>query len=175
MFRVLNARVLIPKYCTRRGVKGRKEEVSRQKKALFLSRTTPPQPPETETPPKKRPQKGEETNTTTNNNNNNNNITTITNKKNVIIGLGLRNEKDITVNALDAIRRCGRIVGKLHVRIVLLHARRRWKSFTSRKSPCASRAFVESDGVIGMLKRAEEEDVAFLVVGDCFAATTHAD
>ena len=91
-----------------------------------------------------------------------------------LIGLGLGNEKDITVNALDAIRRCGRIYLENYTSVLCCSAET-LERFYEREITVCDRAFVESDGVDGMLKRAEEEDVAFLVVGDCFAATTHAD
>ena len=91
-----------------------------------------------------------------------------------LIGLGLGNEKDITVNALEAIRRCGRIYLENYTSVLCCSAET-LERFYEREITVCDRAFVESDGVDGMLKRAEEEDVAFLVVGDCFAATTHAD
>ena len=92
-----------------------------------------------------------------------------------LIGLGLGNEKDITVNALEAIRDKCAYVYLENYTSVLCCAPSKLEEFYGKKVTICDRAFVESNGVDGMLTQAEKEDVAFLVVGDCFAATTHSD
>ena len=93
-----------------------------------------------------------------------------------LIGLGLGNEKDITVNALEAIIRdkCAYVYLKNYTS-VLSASPSKLEEFYGKKVTICDRAFVESNGVDGMLTQAEKEEVAFLVVGDCFAATTHSD
>lgn len=92
-----------------------------------------------------------------------------------LIGLGLGNEKDITVNALEAIRdKCAHVYLENYTS-VLAASPSKLEEFYGKKVTICDRAFVESNGVDGMLTQAEKEDVAFLVVGDCFAATTHSD
>lgn len=92
-----------------------------------------------------------------------------------LIGLGLGNEKDITVNALEAIRDKCTYVYLENYTSVLASTPAKLEEFYGKKVTICDRAFVESNGVDGMLTLAGKEDVAFLVVGDCFAATTHSD
>ena len=90
-----------------------------------------------------------------------------------IIGLGLNNEKDITVNALEAIKRCDKLyletyTSKLSCSIANL------EKFYGKKIIPADRNLVENN-VEEILNQAKTDDVAFLVIGDVFSATTHHD
>jgi len=87
------------------------------------------------------------------------------------IGMGLSDERDITLKGYDAIKRCQYVylecyTSKLNVSLDTLG------SFLGKDIILADRDMVEknSDDIID---KATDEDVAFLVVGDIFGATTH--
>jgi len=90
-----------------------------------------------------------------------------------MIGIGLNDHKDITVNGLETIKSCEHIyledyTSKLNVPIEKL------QKFYEKKVILANRDLVEknSDEIID---KAINKNVAFLVVGDVFGATTHSD
>ena len=90
-----------------------------------------------------------------------------------MIGLGLNDEKDISVKGLEAIKRCEYVfledyTSKLNVSVSKL------KKFYGKEIILADRNMVEknSDEILG---KASQENTAFLVIGDVFSATTHAD
>lgn len=109
-----------------------------------------------------------------------------------LIGLGLGDEKDITVKGLEAVRKCTRVYLEMYTAIltgipketlVLLSQLIVWRSrsclqekFYGCKITEADREMVES-GAEAILRDADKEDVAVLVVGDPFAyvhVTIHA-
>jgi len=90
-----------------------------------------------------------------------------------MIGIGLWDEKDITVKGLEAVRKCKEVflenyTSKLGVPV------KRLEEFYGKKILLADRELVEkhSDSI---LNNAKSSDVAFLVIGDVFGATTHTD
>jgi diphthine synthase len=90
-----------------------------------------------------------------------------------LIGLGLNNEKDITIQGLEAIKRCDKIfletyTSKLSCSIETL------EKFYNKKIIPADRNLVENNAE-EILNASKTENVAFLVVGDIFSATTHHD
>lgn len=89
------------------------------------------------------------------------------------IGLGLGDEKDITVRGLEAIKGCKRVYLE-HYTAIIGVPMKRLEAFYGCDIILADREAVES-GSDDLLKGADKEDVAFLVVGDVFAATTHTD
>jgi diphthine synthase len=90
-----------------------------------------------------------------------------------IIGLGLGDEKDITVKGLEAIKSCEFIYLE-HYTAILGIEPQRLEQFYGHKVILADRELVES-GASEFLNRAKTSNVAFLVVGDPFGATTHSD
>ncbi|KAA8497709.1 Diphthine methyl ester synthase [Porphyridium purpureum] len=90
-----------------------------------------------------------------------------------VVGLGLGNEKDVSVRGLEAIRRCAHVYLE-HYTSVLGVDCEALEAFYGCRVTLADREFVE-ERVDGMLHQAREADVAFLVVGDPFGATTHTD
>jgi len=87
-----------------------------------------------------------------------------------LIGIGLSDEKDITVKGLEAIRQCDIVylesyTSKLQVGVDKL------EEFYGKKVVAIDRNFVE-DGS-GIIEKSKETNVALLVVGDVFGATTH--
>jgi diphthine synthase len=90
-----------------------------------------------------------------------------------MIGLGLGDEKDITVKGLEAIKKCKRVFLE-HYTAVIGVPIERLSEFYGCKIEIADREMVES-ACDEILNGALNDDVAFLVVGDVFAATTHSD
>ncbi|ELP92068.1 diphthine synthase, putative [Entamoeba invadens IP1] len=90
-----------------------------------------------------------------------------------IIGLGLYDEKDITVRGLEAIKSCDKIFLE-HYTAILQCDVTRLEEFYGKKVIVADRDLVESEADV-ILEPAKTEKVALLVVGDVFGATTHSD
>ncbi len=90
-----------------------------------------------------------------------------------MIGIGLGDEKDISLKGLEAIKRCKKVYLESYTSR-LISGNKRLESLYGKEIAYADRDFVENKADI-ILKEAEAEDVAFLVIGDVFAATTHID
>ena len=90
-----------------------------------------------------------------------------------MIGLGLGDEKDITVKGLEAVKKCNHVFLE-HYTSVLSSSVEDLSKFYGKEIILASRDMVEKDAD-RILEDAKEKDVAFLVVGDVFGATTHTD
>lgn len=90
-----------------------------------------------------------------------------------LIGLGLCDEKDITVNGLEAIRQCDKIFLEGYTSILGID-KQKLEAFYQKPITVADRETVESNAEL-ILTAAKSEKVAFLVVGDPFGATTHTD
>ena len=89
------------------------------------------------------------------------------------IGLGLNNEKDITVNGLEAIKKCDLIYLENYTS-VLNCSKEDLEKFYNKKIILANRKMVEADDN-EIIKNSKTKNVAFLVAGDSLAATTHID
>jgi len=89
-----------------------------------------------------------------------------------LIGLGLGDEKDVSVKGLEIIKNAELIF--LESYTSLLGREKRLEQFYDKKIVLANRDMVEK-GADRILEPAKEKDVAFLVVGDPFGATTHID
>ncbi|KAF2402457.1 diphthine synthase [Trichodelitschia bisporula] len=89
------------------------------------------------------------------------------------IGLGLADEKDISVKALEIVKRAERVYLEAYTAILLVD-QERLESFYGRSIILADREMVESSSHT-ILSGATDSDIAFLVVGDPFGATTHTD
>ncbi|MBN2367974.1 diphthine synthase, partial [Candidatus Woesearchaeota archaeon] len=90
-----------------------------------------------------------------------------------LIGLGLNDEKDITVSGLDAVKKCDYLfledyTSKLNVGLEKL------EKVYGKKIVPADRNMVEKNSD-EILDKASSKNTAFLVAGDVFSATTHAD
>jgi diphthine synthase len=89
------------------------------------------------------------------------------------IGLGLDNEKDITVKGLEAVKKCDYLfledyTSKLNVSVEKL------EEFYEKKIFRADRELVEKRAE-EILDKAAQKNIGFLVIGDVFSATTHID
>ncbi len=90
-----------------------------------------------------------------------------------IIGIGLDNEKDITLKGLEAVKSCKFVylesyTSKLNCDIESLE-----RLYGKRIVP-VNRGLVENNSD-EILEKAKQDNVAFLVAGDAFSATTHTD
>ncbi|XP_056133510.1 diphthine methyl ester synthase isoform X2 [Lampris incognitus] len=88
------------------------------------------------------------------------------------VGLGLGNAKDITVKGLEVVRRCSRAYLEAYTSVLTVG--KEALEFYGRELILADRELVEQQAE-EILKGADINDVAFLVVGDPFGATTHSD
>ncbi|XP_076268372.1 diphthine methyl ester synthase isoform X1 [Rhynchophorus ferrugineus] len=90
-----------------------------------------------------------------------------------IVGLGLGDCKDITVKGLEIVKKCERVYLEAYTSI-LTCGTEALEEFYGRKLIVADRDLVEQ-GADEILDGAKDTDIALLVVGDPFGATTHTD
>ena len=90
-----------------------------------------------------------------------------------MIGLGLSDEKDITVKGLEAVKNSSKVYLEMYTAILMI-SKEKLEAFFEKPVIEADRNFVET-GCQEMIDQAKEEVVSFLVVGDPFCATTHSD
>jgi len=90
------------------------------------------------------------------------------------IGIGLNDEKDISLKGLELVKKADFVylenyTSKLNCNLNYL------EELYGKKIILADRKLVEMDAEKTILKQAKDQEVAFLVVGDVFSATTHMD
>ncbi|CAM5161724.1 unnamed protein product [Natator depressus] len=90
-----------------------------------------------------------------------------------LIGLGLGDAKDITVKGLEVVKHCRRVYLEAYTSVLTV-GKEALEEFYGRELILADRETVEQEAD-NILKDADLCDVAFLVVGDPFGATTHSD
>ncbi|KAJ3372085.1 diphthine synthase [Allomyces arbusculus] len=91
-----------------------------------------------------------------------------------VVGLGLGDERDITLRGLDAVKSCERIYLEAYTSILPGIDKARLEQLYGKPVHLAHRETVESESDT-ILDNADKVNVAFLVVGDPFGATTHTD
>ncbi|THZ20267.1 diphthine synthase [Aureobasidium pullulans] len=89
------------------------------------------------------------------------------------IGLGLADEKDVSVKGLEIIKRAERVYLEAYTAVLLVE-KEVLEAYYGREVIIADREMVESSSD-EILEGADKVDIAFLVVGDPFSATTHTD
>ncbi|KAH9915388.1 Diphthine synthase [Fomitopsis serialis] len=90
-----------------------------------------------------------------------------------LVGLGLCDEKDITVRGLEVVKRSSRVYLEAYTSILMVQ-KERLEAFYGKELILADRNMVETESD-EILRDADKEDVSLLVVGDPFGATTHTD
>ena len=90
------------------------------------------------------------------------------------IGIGLNDEKDISIKGLELVKQADFVylesyTSKLNCSLSYL------EQLYGKKIILADRKLVEMDAEKTILAKAKTQEVAFLVVGDVFSATTHMD
>lgn len=91
-----------------------------------------------------------------------------------LIGLGLSHETDITVRGLETVKKCKRVYLEAYTSILMAADKASLEKFYGKEVILADRELVET-GADEILEGADKDDIAFLVVGDVFGATTHTD
>ena len=89
------------------------------------------------------------------------------------IGLGLGGANDITVRGLEIVKKCDKVFLE-HYTSILTVGKEELEKFYGREILLADRDLVEQ-GADNILDGALNNEIAFLVVGDLFGATTHSD
>src|SRR3989344_4791719 len=89
-----------------------------------------------------------------------------------LIGIGLNDEKDISVKGLEIVRKAD-VVYLEEYTSKLQCSVKKLEKFYGKKIILASRDLVEKGKKI--LDKAKNKKVAFLTIGDVFSATTHID
>ncbi|MBU90785.1 diphthine synthase [Candidatus Woesearchaeota archaeon] len=90
------------------------------------------------------------------------------------IGIGLNDEKDISLKGLELVKKADFVylenyTAKINCNLSYM------KQLYGKKIILADRKLVEMDAEKTILQQAKTKEVAFLVVGDVFSATTHMD
>jgi diphthine synthase len=89
-----------------------------------------------------------------------------------LIGLGLADEKDITLKGLEAVKKCSKLYLESYTSKLACSVKDLEKLY-GKKIELANRQLVEDASQI--LSEAKKEHVALLVIGDPLCATTHWD
>lgn len=90
-----------------------------------------------------------------------------------LVGLGLYDEKDVTLRGHEIIKKCDKVYLEAYTSILMI-SKARLEEFYGKKIIEADRDMVELQAE-DILESAKNQDVALLVVGDPFSATTHSD
>jgi len=91
-----------------------------------------------------------------------------------MIGLGLSDERDISLKGLEAVKKCDIIYLESYTSRLQCTLEKLEKLY-NKNIILADRILVEQKAEEIILKEAKTKDVAFLVIGDPFGATTHID
>lgn len=89
-----------------------------------------------------------------------------------MIGLGLGDEKDISVRGLEIVRDCNFVYLESYTSKLQIDTKK-LEDFYGKKIILADRELVEKKAEEEIVKKAIDNNVAFLVIGDVFSATTH--
>lgn len=90
-----------------------------------------------------------------------------------VIGIGLNDEKDITVKGLEAVKKSDEVFLEVYTS-KLQCSFSDLEKFYGKKITKATRTMVEQDSD-RILEKAKNGNVSFLVIGDALSATTHTD
>jgi hypothetical protein len=97
-----------------------------------------------------------------------------------LIGLGLGDEKDITIKGLEAIDKCDILYLEHYTSILTVGKEKLEKFYSSQLKKevqiiLADRELIESECDEKIIEKSKKQNVGVLIVGDPFGATTHAD
>ncbi len=91
-----------------------------------------------------------------------------------IIGIGLNDEKDITLKGLELVKKSDAVYLESYTAFLNCNAEKLEKLY-GKKIILADRELVEQRAEETILKDAKSKEVSFIVVGDPMSATTHID
>ena len=93
----------------------------------------------------------------------------------VFIGLGLHDEKDISLRGLEEIRNADAIFAEFYTSLMPGLSVQKLESLAGKRIMVVSRKILEEEDGKPILEEAKKGKVAFLVPGDPLIATTHVD
>ena len=88
-----------------------------------------------------------------------------------LIGIGLSTEKDITIKGLEIVKECDQVYLESYTSLLQCSVKD-LEQFYGKEITIADREMTEQ-GDEKIISEAREKDVAFLIIGDVFSATTH--
>ena len=88
-----------------------------------------------------------------------------------LIGIGLSTEKDITVKGLEIVKKCDKVYLESYTSLLQCSVKD-LEQFYDQEIIIANREMTEQ-GDEKIISEAKKKDVAFLIIGDVFSATTH--
>ena len=88
-----------------------------------------------------------------------------------LIGIGLGNEKDISIKGLEIVKQCDKIYLENYTSVLECDINKLEKLY-GKKVILADREKVEKESE-NIVAEAEKKEVALLIIGDVFGATTH--
>lgn len=88
-----------------------------------------------------------------------------------LVGIGLNDEKDISVKGLEAVKKCDKVYLENYTSVLNCEVRKLEKLY-GKKIVLVSRERVEKEGE-KIIKEALKKEIAFLVIGSPLMATTH--
>ncbi len=91
------------------------------------------------------------------------------------VGLGLYDERDVTLKGLETIRRCDKVFAEFYTSLMAGTTIERIEKLVGKRVTRLNREDVEMKFERIVLPEARHRDVAFLTAGDPMVATTHAD
>lgn len=93
------------------------------------------------------------------------------------IGLGLGDEKDITLKGLEYIKSCEKLYLEFYTSVLSVGVERLEELYGKKVEVCYRETVeIGMDKILEEIKENQpEKNYAFLVVGDPFCATTHSD
>lgn len=93
----------------------------------------------------------------------------------VFVGMGLYNERDLSLRAIDEIKSADKIFAELYTSLLPALSMKRLEKLVRKKITVVSRRILEEEEGKLILQEAKHGIVAFLVPGDPMIATTHVD
>jgi len=93
----------------------------------------------------------------------------------VFIGLGLYDEKDISVRGLEAIKEADTVYAEFYTSLMPGLSLQKLEEITGKPIKVVSRRVLEEEEGEQILESAKKGKAAFLVAGDALIATTHVD
>jgi diphthine synthase len=93
----------------------------------------------------------------------------------VFVGLGLYDEKDISIRGLEEIKEADAVFAEFYTSLMPSLSIRKLEKIAGKTVKVVSRIVLEEDGGKLIFKAAKKGKVAFLVPGDPLIATTHVD
>ena len=94
-------------------------------------------------------------------------------KELVFVGLGLHNEKGITLQGLEDTKNANHVFIELYTNILPHFSKKRFEAMANNQVRIVSRRCLEEENGAVILKAAEKGKTVFLVPGDPLIATTH--